>query len=59
MPVREVAYDTLLQKQRRDFHARVARAIELLYPERIEEFVELIAFHYQRGEVPERAAAYL
>jgi class 3 adenylate cyclase/tetratricopeptide (TPR) repeat protein len=55
----EVAYNSLLVKRRKDIHASIARAIEDLYPDRLEEFYEPLAFHYKRGECPDKAIEYL
>src|SRR6516164_662012 len=55
----EVAYGSLLQKRRRAFHARIVEAIEQLYPERLAEHVERLAYHALRGEVWEKAVAFL
>ncbi len=46
----QVAYETLLRRQRRDYHQRVARAIETLYADRLEEQYERLAFHYASAE---------
>ena len=55
----EVAYGSLLQDRRRALHARIADAIEALYPERLTEQIERIAHHAVRGEVWDKALAYL
>ncbi len=54
----DVAYGTLLRAQRRDIHRRVAALIEEIYAERLPEFYETLAYHYEQGEMPERAAHY-
>jgi class 3 adenylate cyclase/tetratricopeptide (TPR) repeat protein len=55
----EVAYNSLLLKRRKEIHERIGRAIEELYPERLEEFYEMLAYHYARGEALEKASQYL
>ena len=55
----EVAYGNVLQERRRWLHARVAEAIERLYPDRLAEQVELLAHHTFHGELWEKAATYL
>jgi class 3 adenylate cyclase/ribosomal protein L40E len=55
----EVAYNSLLLKRRKEIHERIGKAIEELYPERLEEFYEMLAYHYARGEVLEKASRYL
>jgi class 3 adenylate cyclase/tetratricopeptide (TPR) repeat protein len=55
----EVAYNSLLLKRRKEIHERIGEAIEELYPERLEEFYEMLAYHYSRGEVLEKASGYM
>jgi class 3 adenylate cyclase/tetratricopeptide (TPR) repeat protein len=55
----EVAYGSLLQDRRRALHARIVDAIEALYAERLPEHIERLAHHAVRGELWERAVAYL
>ena len=49
--VQEVAYNTLLLKRRREIHGKIGQAIETLYAERLEEFYEMLAYHYARSEL--------
>jgi class 3 adenylate cyclase/tetratricopeptide (TPR) repeat protein len=46
----EVTYETLLKQKRKELHSLVGRAIEELYADRLEEFFEMLAFHYRRAE---------
>ena len=55
----EVAYGGLLQERRRDLHARIVRAFETLYPGRAGERSSWLTLHAFRGEVWDRAVAYL
>jgi len=55
----EVAYNSLLAKRRKEIHERVGGAIEELYSERLEEYYELLAYHYVRSENKEKAVDYL
>jgi class 3 adenylate cyclase/tetratricopeptide (TPR) repeat protein len=55
----EVAYGGLLQERRRDLHARIVRAFERLYPGRAGEQTSWLTLHAFRGEVWDRAVAYL
>ena len=55
----EVAYGSLLQERRRELHARIMEAIEVLYSDRLAEEVERLAHHAFRGEVWEKAVTYL
>jgi class 3 adenylate cyclase/tetratricopeptide (TPR) repeat protein len=55
----EVAYRTLLQERRRALHAKILRALERLYPDRIVEHVERLAHHAFRSEAWDEAVTYL
>jgi class 3 adenylate cyclase/tetratricopeptide (TPR) repeat protein len=55
----EVAYQGLLHDRRRALHARITEALERLAPERVAEQAERLAHHALRGELWERAVAYL
>ena len=54
----EVAYNSLLVKRRKEIHEKIGRAIEQIYAERLEEFYEMLAYHYAKGESPEKACHY-
>ena len=55
----EVTYGTLFEDRRKDLHARIVDAVELVYPDRLSEHVERLAHHAVRGEVWEKAVTYL
>ncbi|MDM7999229.1 MAG: adenylate/guanylate cyclase domain-containing protein [Dehalococcoidia bacterium] len=55
----EVAYNSLLLKRRKQIHERIGKAIEELYPDRLEEFCEPLALHYKQGECFHKAVEYL
>jgi tetratricopeptide (TPR) repeat protein len=55
----EVAYNSLLKKKRRALHGAIGQAIEALYPERIEEFYEMLAYHYARSDNTDKALTCL
>ncbi|MBE9521683.1 MAG: AAA family ATPase [Proteobacteria bacterium] len=55
----EVAYDSLLLKRRKEIHEQIGTAIESLYPDRLEEHYELMAYHYARSANTEKALQYL
>jgi hypothetical protein len=55
----EVAYQGLLHDRQRALHARVTKAIERLSTERLAEQAERLAHHALRGELWEKAVAYL
>jgi class 3 adenylate cyclase/tetratricopeptide (TPR) repeat protein len=55
----DVAYSSLLERRRRTYHAAVGRGLEDLYTRRVGDVVELIAYHFGRGQVWDKAVAYL
>lgn len=56
---REAAYHSLLKQQRQVFHRRVAETLEQLFSTRLEEQVDLLAYHWERAEDPQKAISYL
>jgi class 3 adenylate cyclase/tetratricopeptide (TPR) repeat protein len=54
----EVAYNSLLRKKRSEIHERIGTAIEQIYADRLEEFCEMLTYHYARGERKEKAIEY-
>lgn len=57
--IQEVAYNTILLHKRKELHVSIAKAIETLVPDRLVEFYELLAFHYEKAEEWDKAAEYL
>jgi len=55
----EVAYGSLLQERRRTLHAHIVEALEAFVGDRLAEQVERLAHHALRGEVWDKALAYL
>ncbi|UCG82920.1 MAG: AAA family ATPase [Dehalococcoidia bacterium] len=55
----EVAYDSLLEKRKREIHERIGQAIEELFVDRLEEFYEVLAHHYSLSVNHEKASHYL
>ena len=55
----EVAYNNLLLKKRREVHDRIGRVIEELFPDRLEEFFEILAHHFARSDDQQKAFQYL
>ena len=55
----EVAYNSLLSNRRKEIHKQIAGAIESIYAERLEEFYEVLAYHYSKGENIGKACYYL
>ncbi|HEY8807122.1 MAG TPA: adenylate/guanylate cyclase domain-containing protein [Candidatus Limnocylindria bacterium] len=57
--IRDVAYQVQLLSVRRTTHTAVGAAIEELYADRLDEFIDLLAYHYERGDDPQRALPWL
>ena len=45
----EVAYNSLLQKRRKEIHRKIALAIEALFADRLETLFEIMAYHYSKS----------
>ena len=56
--IQDVAYASLLEGRRRVAHLRVGDALERLYANRIDEVVELLAYHFGRSAEADRAVDY-
>lgn len=56
---REVAYQTLLQQNRKMLHQLTAEAIESLFADRLDEFSYALANHYLGAELYNEAIPYL
>ena len=55
----DVAYSTLLQERKKMLHGIIGKAIETLYAGRLPENYEVLAYHYQEGEVWDKALGYV
>ena len=55
----EVAYNSLLLKRRKEIHEKIGKAIEEIYPDRLEEFYEMLAYHYSKSDNLDKACQYL
>lgn len=55
----EVAYNSLLFNRRKEIHGSVGMAIEKMYSDRIEEFYEVIAYHFSKSNHHKSAFIYL
>ena len=56
--VQEAAYSTLPKKPRRLLHARIAKALESRFPERVNMEPELLAYHYEQAGLAGPAVEY-
>jgi tetratricopeptide (TPR) repeat protein len=57
--VQEVAYNSLLINRRKEIHEKIGQAIESLHPHRLEEFYEMLAYHYSKSGNLLKAYEYL
>lgn len=55
---RDAAYNTILNRRRREFHRRVGEVIELLFPDKLEENAHRLAQHFEAAGDHERALRY-
>ena len=55
----EVAYNSLLKKQRKRIHEKIGTAIEDLYPEKLEDYCELLAYHFGQSDDKNKCWGYL
>jgi tetratricopeptide (TPR) repeat protein len=55
----EVAYNSLLIERRRVLHERAGQAIEAVFPYRVEDYYNELAYHYSRSGNTPKAVEYL
>lgn len=55
----EVTYNSLLSHKKKEIHGSIGRAIEGLFADNLDEYYEMLAYHYTRGEQTEKAAHFL
>jgi class 3 adenylate cyclase/tetratricopeptide (TPR) repeat protein len=55
----EVVYNGLLKKERQNIHARIGRVMEEFFHDRLPEFYEDLAYHYNRSNNHDKAYQYL
>ncbi|MDH3599007.1 MAG: AAA family ATPase [Candidatus Tectomicrobia bacterium] len=56
--IQEVAYQSLLRRQRRQVHEAIAKALETQFPETGQSHPELLAYHYTEAGQVEPAVVY-
>ncbi|MGQ9586246.1 MAG: ATP-binding protein [Anaerolineae bacterium] len=57
--IRDTVYGSLLKVTRQEVHRRIGQAVEALYAHRLEEQVEVLAYHFSEGRVAAKAVPYL
>jgi tetratricopeptide (TPR) repeat protein len=55
----EVVYNGLLKKERKEIHERIGLVMEQLFRDRLPEFYETLAFHFQQGQSVLKSVDYL
>jgi len=55
----EVVYSGLLKKERQLIHERIGLVMEQLFHDRLPEFYETLAYHFQQGQAVIKAVTYL
>ena len=55
----EVVYNGLVKDNRRRIHERVGQVMEKLFTDRLPEYYEVLAYHFQRGQSIDKAIDYL
>ena len=55
---RDAAYESILRRERPEFHRQVGEAIEALFPEKLEEESHRLAYHYREAKDDEKALKY-
>jgi class 3 adenylate cyclase/tetratricopeptide (TPR) repeat protein len=55
----EVVYNGLLKKERQAIHERIGLVMEQLFHDRLPEFYETLAYHFQQGKSITKAVTYL
>ncbi len=56
--IQEVAYNSVLTERRRLLHERAAQAIEALFADRLDDYLDNLAHHYERSGNVSKAAEY-
>lgn len=56
---RDVAYNSLLQKRRKEIHEQIGLAIEELYADRLEELYEVLSHHFCMSDNHTKTMKYL
>ena len=57
--IQRAVYNTLLKQRRREYHRRVGKIMEQVYRERIENYYELLSYHYRKAGDRRKYLEYL
>jgi class 3 adenylate cyclase len=56
---KDVIYDSLLVKHRKEIHRKIAESIERLYWEKKDDYLEMLAYHYLHSDAIDKSISYL
>jgi class 3 adenylate cyclase/tetratricopeptide (TPR) repeat protein len=56
---KDVIYNSLLLKHRKELHKKIAQAFEGVYKDKIDDYLDMLAFHYLHSDEFEKAIFYL
>jgi class 3 adenylate cyclase len=56
--MRDAAYDSLLRARRQSLHERIGKALEERFPTIVAEEPELLAYHFERAGLADKASRY-
>jgi serine/threonine protein kinase/tetratricopeptide (TPR) repeat protein len=56
--IQDAAYQSILKKQRQEFHRRTAEALDSSFPETVQAEPELLAYHFTEAGMPLKAVDY-
>ncbi len=56
--VREAAYSSILSADQKELHLAVGEAIEILYPDKINEFAAVLSYHFGEAGNEQKALKY-
>ncbi len=57
--LKDVIYSTLLLRERNYYHGRVAQIIEEMYSDELENFYDVLIYHYREADVMEKYYHYI
>ncbi len=57
--VQEVAYESILEKKRKELHLQVARSIEKYFSNKLHEYYGMLSYHYSKGGEETKTLKYL
>ncbi|MFH0792467.1 MAG: tetratricopeptide repeat protein, partial [bacterium] len=56
---REVIYQSMLERQRREYHHKLADALETKFSRRLEDYYPMLAHHYEESGLDEKTLRYM